>query len=191
MNKDKERILLAALAGLADPLIRQAAQKLASRVSPQNPLNSETVEAALGALKGMVEAAASRLQPPLEIAVEKATDFADFFAGALGVTQLSTEKWGDKFLENSRERLRTAADPRAELEKIKLELELLNELATLLESEAGQTTKPTATDVAEAAADASGPAVGEAIASEIQRLNEKLETLRDQVMAWARKESAK
>ena len=123
----------AGVAGALDPLLRKAAQRIAAKVPEDSILRSEILETAVGVVKGLAEAISAPLPPSLKVMVEKATDFSDFFAGALGgVAGPAVEDWMKKFFTESGKRLREAQDPLAEFEKAKLEFKLRGELLELI-----------------------------------------------------------
>lgn len=119
-----------------DPVLRRAAQKLASKVPTDSPLRSEITEMAIGVVKGFTEAISDSLPIPLKIAVEKATDFGDFFSGALGgktpKTSQTMEDWMQKFFTDAGLRLRKAPNAKTEFEKLKLEFQLRQELLNMI-----------------------------------------------------------
>lgn len=133
--------ILAGLAGMFDPVIRRLAQKLSAHISAENPLRSPGVESIVGALKGAVESYAEKFPDLVAVAVEKFTDFSDFLSVSLAQGQSGGQirrAWQEKFLAQALERLKQAADPEAELEKVKTELNLYNELFRLVFGDGGQ-----------------------------------------------------
>ncbi len=136
MDKNNQKTLLAVVAGIADPVLKKWAQQLATLVPEHSIWRNEAFESAIGAFKGFVETKAEGFSPAAGVAVEKATDFSDFLAGALGVQSgVALEKWASEILTDAGERLRNASDPAAELERIKLELKLRKELVEIIKAE--------------------------------------------------------
>ncbi|MBI2052262.1 MAG: hypothetical protein HYT38_01110 [Candidatus Sungbacteria bacterium] len=121
----------AGAAGLFDPILRKLAQRLAETVSPDSPLRSEHIESAIGAIKGFAEVYAERFPILTSVAVEKATDFADFLAVFLAEDghEVKTQNLLSKFLVEAAERLKTADDPQTEFGRISAELGFIKELA--------------------------------------------------------------
>ena len=138
----REKEILSGLAGALDPLIRELAQKLAGLVSPESPWRSAKIESAVGVLKGWAEAYAEKFAPLAAVAVEKVTDLLDFMSVSLAQGETSEQaarNWREKFLAESLERIKKSTDPEAELEKIKAELKLQQELMrAVLENGAGK-----------------------------------------------------
>ena len=142
MERDKKKELLAALVGLVDPWLREKAQKTASKVPEDSPLRNKLVEAALGSLKGLIEAWAEKLPPVAATAVEKATDFSDFLAGALGSNAPAVENHLQEFITDAFRRLREAENPTVEFEKIKLEFGMRQQLLELVQQSQKKESEP-------------------------------------------------
>lgn len=132
MEEDKGKKILAAIAGLFDPWLREGAQKIAAQVPEDSILRNKKFESALGALKGYLEAWAERLPTPAAVAVEKATDVSDFLAGAIKDPAAAGKNWIQEFVTDAFLRLKDAADPEAELEKIKREFEIKQTLLNFI-----------------------------------------------------------
>lgn len=131
-----EKTVLATLAGIADPILKKWAQRLASFVPSGSTIRTKEFESVIGALKGWVEIQAEKFSPASGVAVEKATDFADFFSGALGPQSgLDLEKWAGEVLNEAGPRLKAATDPAAEMERIQLEFKLRKKLAEIIQQE--------------------------------------------------------
>lgn len=132
MQEKTKKKLWGATAGLADPILREWAQKLASSIPEHSPLRSRALEAAIAVLKGFIEASADELPSGFWAAVEKATDFSDFFAGALGAKKdnfmVIADNWMKEFLDDAKNRLLKTRSRETELESIKTELELRKNL---------------------------------------------------------------
>ncbi len=143
MDRNNQKAILAVLAGIADPVLKKWAQQLAALVPEHSIWRNEAFESAIGAFKGFVETKAEGFSPAAGVAVEKATDFSDFLAGALGAKPgLNLDNWASEVLKDAGERLKNAANPAAELERIKLELKLRKELVELVKAEQPPTPNP-------------------------------------------------
>ena len=129
-EKQKEKQITAGLLGLLDPIIRQSAEKLASKISGDSILRTKAFETIFGAVKGFVEAYAEKYPALASASVEKVTDFLDFLSVAIANPEhrQSAVKWLDGFLEESGERLKNAQDPQQEFDRINQELELRKKL---------------------------------------------------------------
>lgn len=124
---------LASLAGLLDPALIRVARKLAEDIPPDSPLRSQLVEAMVGALRGFVESNAEKFPALAAVTVEKLTDLSDFFSAALaqGDGPGGSKKLLDDFLAETALRLKKAADPKEEADRIKEELALLLEIISM------------------------------------------------------------
>lgn len=164
-NQQTQKQVAAGVAGLFDPILRKLAQRLAQSVPSNSPLRSEGVESLIGAVKGFAEVYAERFPVLSAVAVEKLTDFADFLAVYLAQNG-GTEMPGvlNKFLAEAAKRLKKAADPQTEFERIKLELGFMKELASTATQKPQKENNPPA------------PALAESLG----RLNLSLEKVRDQ-----------
>ena len=178
---ENKKPILAALAGFFDPSLRELAQKLAASIPENSPLKHQSLESALGALKGLVETLAEQLPPVAGVMVEKATDFSDFLAGALNHRpELNLEKWASEVLKDAGERLRKAQDPTAELERIKLELQLRKQLVELVRKEMPPPPPSQAPKL---------EAVFQSWTDDINCFNAKLERKAEKIRKWAQKRS--
>ncbi len=131
-----EKTVLAVVAGIADPIFKKWAQKLASLVPVGSAFRTKEFESVIGALKGWIEVRAEKLSPISGVAVEKATDLADFFSGALGPSSaLDLEKWASEVMSEAGPRLKQAQDPVAEMERIKLEIQLRKQLVEIIKQD--------------------------------------------------------
>jgi len=83
MAKGKKNVY-AILSGLLEVPLRRLAQRLATSIPANSTLRSQYFETAMGIIKQLVEEYAATLSPGLKTTVERATDFGDFFTGALG-----------------------------------------------------------------------------------------------------------
>lgn len=130
MDTKRKKQVFSAAAGALDPVLRKLAQELASSVPENSLIRNIGFETALGILKGFIEAASEDLPLAAWLSLEKATDLADFFAGALGAGnhQKEISGWMEKFFDEAGERIKTAEDPRTEIERINLEFDLRKEL---------------------------------------------------------------
>lgn len=138
MKTKTKKKLLAGTLGAFDPILRRWAQGLASRIPEKSIARSTWFESALGVLKGFIEASADALPPAAWATIEKATDFGDFFAGALGSkSQPTIEHWMQSFLSEAIERLRLAENPEAESKNLERELELRLKLGTAIQEKSG------------------------------------------------------
>lgn len=140
MAKKKE--FWGAAVGALDPVLKNWAQGLAKKVPTNSFLRSDFFGIAQGMIKGLIESLAEKLPAGTAVAVEKAIDFSDFFAGALGgasekekkEVKGATEDWMKKFFVDSSWRLKKARDPQEEFKRIKVEFELRCELLKLIEA---------------------------------------------------------
>ncbi|MFY9492914.1 MAG: hypothetical protein WAP55_00275 [Minisyncoccia bacterium] len=164
-----DKKVLAGAAGLFDPILRQLAQRLAQSVSPDSPLRTEGVESLIGAVKGFAEVYAERFPALSAVAVEKATDFADFLAVFLAEDGglVKTQGLLKNFLADAAERLKKAADPKVEFERINLELGFIKDIARTAAQKPEIKDSPTAL----------------ALTESLGRLNQSLEKTRD----WLKK----
>lgn len=140
-DKQTKKQTAAGLLGLADPLIRQLAQKIATGVSADSIIRTTAFESAVGALKGWLEGHAEKYSPWISALVEKATDLEDFLTVALAESRgqgNGVAKATDSFLAEASARLRSAADPAQEFERIKIELEFRAKLAEILKAQTGR-----------------------------------------------------
>ena len=135
MDEARKKQVVAAIAGLLDPWLRQKAQEAAGMVSENSVLRNKSVETVLGSLKGFIEAWAEKLPPAAATAIEKATDFGDFFAGALDSGTPAAETWLKEFITDAFRRLEKTGNPETELEKIKREFEIKQELSRFIKQE--------------------------------------------------------
>lgn len=119
------------LLSVLDPELRKVAQKWWATIPDDSPLKGELFERVFGVFKGWAETKAKGMGPFGDV-VEKLTDVGDFAVrGPKGIK--AVQDWMDKFYAEAAKRLEKAADPRAELEKIKLEFELRQELLKTIE----------------------------------------------------------
>ncbi len=136
MEQKSNKSIWAAVAGLLDPELRKAAQNLAEAIPKNSILRTEAVERVLGALKGAIETKAEKLSPAAGVAVEKATDFSDFLAGALGSKNaLDPNEMIKEILRGATERIKKAAEPAAEVERIRQEIKSIKEIGELMKQE--------------------------------------------------------
>ncbi|MEK7609095.1 MAG: hypothetical protein AAB476_01285 [Patescibacteria group bacterium] len=164
-----DKKVLAGVAGLFDPILRKLAQRLAQSVSPDSPLRTESIESVIGAVKGFAEVYAERFPTLSAVAVEKATDFADFLAVFLaeGGVETKTQSQLKDFLADAAERLKKAENPQVEFERINLELGFIKDLARSAAQKPEVKDSPTAL----------------ALTESLGRLNQSLEKTRD----WLKK----
>jgi len=143
MNINNQKTMLAIVAGIADPVLKKWAQRLANLIPEQSNLRTEAFESVIGAFKGFIETKAEKLSPIAGVAIEKATDFSDFLSGALEPrTKFDLEKWASEILNESGPRLKESQDPVVELKRIKLELELRKQLVEIIKQELPPTPPP-------------------------------------------------
>lgn len=136
-KKTDGRFLQSAVGALDRPL-RQAAEKLARSISKTSWVWSASTETVAGVMRGFLEAVAKTLPSGWDIALEKITDFIDFFYGAgshekLGVAAPApavNQNWVSFFFEAAQKRVRETQDPAKESERIIAEFE---ELAKILQ----------------------------------------------------------
>ncbi len=131
----KKKQLLSAAAGALDPILKKIAQELASSVPKESALRSTAFETAAGVVKGFIEATAEDLPIAAWLSLEKATDLADFFTGALGAKDHTPKisSWMEDFFKEATERLKNAENPEKEFEKLKTEFELRQKLLEKIE----------------------------------------------------------
>ncbi len=177
MDKNNQKTMLAVIAGIVDPVLKKWAQQLAALVPEHSAVRTEIFESVIGAFKGFIETKAEQLSPVAGVAVEKATDFGDFFSGALGSPGLDLEKWASEVLNDAGERLRNAEDPAAELERIKLELKLRKELVEIIKAELPSSPQ-SIVDWQE---------IDKQAAATLTGINKKMEEWLPQVKKWAKK----
>lgn len=125
-----------------DPELRKFAQRIWATIPDSSPLKTETFERVFGVFKAWAEKRASGIGPIGDI-VEKLTDVGDFAVrGPKGVK--AAHDWMDRFYAEAAKRIEKAADPKAELEKVKLEFELRRELLKVIEEarKAAEPAKP-------------------------------------------------
>lgn len=116
------------LLSIWDPEFQKLAQEGWSRIPDGHFLKSVPFQRAFGVFKGWAEKRSSAMPWPIGDVVEKLTDIGDFaIRGSKGAKE-TPHDWMDRFYAEATKRLEKAADPRAELEKIKLEFELRQEL---------------------------------------------------------------
>ena len=175
MDQNKEKTVWAVIAGLADPNLKKLAQELAAVVPATSGLRDETFERIVGSLKGLIEAKAEKLSPAAGVAVEKVTDFFDFFSGALGPkSDLDLDNWAKEVLTEAGPRLRSAPDPAAELERVKLEFKLRRELVEMIRKELPPPPPPP-----------DPVATINAITERLNGFNQKLESYLPRMRKWA------
>ncbi|TSC91299.1 MAG: hypothetical protein G01um10142_27 [Parcubacteria group bacterium Gr01-1014_2] len=130
------------LLSVLDPELRKVAQKWWAIIPDDSPLKSEFFERVFGVFKGWAETKA-RGMGPLGDVVEKLTDVGDFAVmGPKGVK--AAQDWMDRFYSEAAKRIEKAADPKVELEKVKLDFELRRELLKVIEEarKAAEPAKP-------------------------------------------------
>lgn len=147
MDSKRKKQLLSAAAGALDPILKKIAQELASSVPEKSLLRSTAFETAAGVVKGFIEATAEDLPLTAWLSLEKATDLADFFTGALGAKNHQSEisSWMEEFLKDAVERLKNAENPEEEFEKLKTEFELRQKLMEKVEGIIKETVTPSDT----------------------------------------------
>lgn len=119
------------LLSVLDPELRKVAQKWWATIPDDSPLKGELFERVFGVFKGWAETKA-RGMGPLGDVVEKLTDVGDFAVrGPKGVK--AAQDWMSRFYAEAAKRIEKAADPKAELEKVKLEFELRRELLKVID----------------------------------------------------------
>ena len=172
MEKNKNKPFWAAAAGLLDPELRKAAQNLADAIPQGSPLRTKGVERILGALKGVAEAKAEDFSTVAGVVTEKATDFHDFFAAVLGSkTAPSSEEMIKEIMRGAPERIKKAADPAAEVERIRAEIKAAKDVAELAKQELPPPPDPAATITA--------------LTEKINAFNAKLEGKVEKMKKWA------
>ena len=135
MDSKRKKQLFSAVAGALDPILKKIAQELASSVPKESALRSTVFETAAGVVKGFIEATAEDLPLTAWLSLEKATDLADFFTGALGAKDHTPKisSWMEDFFKEATERLKNAENPEKEFEKLKTEFELRQKLLEKIE----------------------------------------------------------
>lgn len=135
VDEKRKKQLLSAATGALDPILKKIAQELAASVPKESVLRNTAFETAAGVVKGFIEATAEDLPLAAWLSLEKATDLADFFTGALGAKNHQSEiaSWMEEFFKEATERLKSAGNPEAELEKLKTEFELRQKLMEKIE----------------------------------------------------------
>lgn len=179
MDRNNQKTVLAIVAGVADPVLKKWAQKLAISIPEQSSLRTEAFESVIGAFKGFIETEAEKLSPTAGVIIEKATDFSDFLSGALGPQAgFNLEKWASEILNEAGQRLQESKDPTAELERIKLELKLKKQLVEIIKQELPPTPLPTV----------DWRKVDKQVAETLGGFNKKMEEWLPQVKKWAKKD---
>lgn len=154
MDVKTKKQAFSTVAGAFDPILRNWAQKIAPDVPPDSFLRSDFFQAALGSLKGLVEAVSEKVPPGIGVAIEKLTDFGDFFTGALGSRDektkrkvvVKTQDWMNCFLAEAEKRISQAKDEEAldnELKRLKKEFEIRKTIVEIVEA-AAKATEPVA-----------------------------------------------
>jgi|SRR3989338_8649082 len=131
----------ALVSAVVDPALRKLAERFASSVSEDSWLRSEFAERFLAGLKGLAES--YKGTGVSGVVTEKATDFFDFASGDLfgkGGEKKSAadvlQGWMNKFFSDAGKRLEKAANPEAELAKIKQEFAARMEVLRMIEAAA-------------------------------------------------------
>lgn len=135
MKAQTKKQLAGAATGLLDPILRKLAQELAASIPETSIVRSIGFETAMGVLKGFLEASADNLPLSAWATLEKATDFGDFFAGALkpGQKQKLASNWMENFFRDAEGRLANADDPAVEFKRLELEFDLRKKLIAKIE----------------------------------------------------------
>lgn len=129
------------LLSLLDPESRKLAQAWWASLPDNSPLKGELFERVFGVFKAWAETKSKGMGPIGDI-VEKLTDIADFAVrGGGSKTAKVAHGWMDRFYNEAAKRIEKAADPRAELERVKSEFELRRGLLQYIE-EAKKSAEP-------------------------------------------------
>lgn len=129
----------ALISAIADPALRQLAERLASSVSEDSWLRSEFAERLLAGLKGLAEG--YKGSGVSGVAVEKATDFLDFASGDLfgkggkGSAVGAARGWLNRFMKDAEKALREAPkDKLGEVQaKLQQEFSIRKEIVRMVE----------------------------------------------------------
>lgn len=142
---------LLALAGLFDTFLLDGAEAMARKTSDGSPLNKRAVESLVGSIKGLAEAYAEKMPTLTSVLVEKATDFADFYHGALRTREQAPKaifgEWVLQSLRNAEARLAASEVPEEMAQRLRLEVQCLKELQKVLEGETESDGKASSMDV--------------------------------------------
>src|SRR3989344_1389446 len=135
--KDMAKELLAATSGALDPDLQNLAIQLANQLPQDSVLRKDWTRRVLGILRTYTERMADKYQEPGPIVGDIFSSFVNSLSIALGhplsaKAEVEASGWLDAFMKESIQRLKTATDPRAEMDKIKLELEMRRELISLV-----------------------------------------------------------
>ena len=142
-KKKEGKGLFNLLLSVAEPEIRKLAEKFADSIPENSIFRSESVERIIGVVKSWVEGKAKSIPGIKGELLEKSTDFVDFagsrlFGGKKEEKAVKAVKdWMDQFFTESGKRLReakTIPEKEAELQNIKKEFELRQELLQLIEA---------------------------------------------------------
>lgn len=135
--KDLAKDLVSAVSGALDPDIQKLAIKIANQLPKDSVLRKDWSRRVIGVLRTYAERLADKYEEPGPIIGDVLSSFTNSLSIALGHpmtagAELAASGWLDAFLKESIERLKTAQDPRAEMDKIKIELEMRRELIKLV-----------------------------------------------------------
>jgi len=141
-KKEKNRIgLFSTIRSIGEPELRKFAEGIADAIPEDSIFRSETAERVIGYLKTWVENKAKSTPGLKGDLMETATDLIDFsglFSKKRGEKAAKVVKdWMDQFFTESGKRLReakTMPEKEAELQMIKKEFELRQELLSMIEA---------------------------------------------------------
>ncbi|MEK7579791.1 MAG: hypothetical protein AAB469_01195 [Patescibacteria group bacterium] len=131
------------LLSVLDPESRRLAQTWWVSLPDDSPLKSELFERVFGVFKAWAETRAKGMGPIGDV-IEKLTDIGDFAVRGGSKSVKAAHDWIDRFYSEAAKRIEKAADPKAELGKIKLEFELRRDLLKSIEEarKAAEPAKP-------------------------------------------------
>ncbi|MEK7622065.1 MAG: hypothetical protein AAB415_02705, partial [Patescibacteria group bacterium] len=130
------------LLSVLDPESRKLAQTWWASIPEGSPLKTELFERVFGIFKAWAETKAKGMGPIGEV-IEKLTDIGDFAVrGGPKPDVKTSQAWMDRFFIDAGKRLEKTANPKIEIEKIKLEFELRRDLLKVIE-EARKAAEPT------------------------------------------------
>lgn len=142
-KKKEGKGLFNLLLSVAEPEIRKLAEKFADSIPENSIFRSESLERVVGVIKSWIEGRAKTIPGIKGELLEKSTDFVDFAGSRLfgGKKEEKAAKvvkdWMDQFFTEAGKRLheaKTIPEKEAELQMIKKEFELRQELLSMIEA---------------------------------------------------------